>query len=160
MANFWYGIPDVEFIWHGEWADPELRYGGIVSKSANDLEDFLYEHALEYFGREPNAKEFAEYMYDEGDYVKYALANVLVPPDGVDESVVNAIDFHSSFPGTYDLQDVLDKIYELRKTTIIPDSVWDKVYKTFAKYDDMDEATDEAQQVLIDEVTNPENYET
>lgn len=26
--NTWYGTKNIEFIWHGEWSDPELSYDG------------------------------------------------------------------------------------------------------------------------------------
>lgn len=31
QKEFWRGVEGVGFIWHGEWADPELRYGNIVA---------------------------------------------------------------------------------------------------------------------------------
>ena len=41
-ADLFYGVPEVEFIWHGEWADPEVAYKGKLY-SYTDLEDTLYD---------------------------------------------------------------------------------------------------------------------
>lgn len=41
-ADLFYGVPEVEFIWHGEWADPEVAYKGKLY-SYIDLEDTLYD---------------------------------------------------------------------------------------------------------------------
>lgn len=43
QKEFWRGVEGVEFIWHGEWADPELRYGNIVANCVeveNDLQAY------------------------------------------------------------------------------------------------------------------------
>lgn len=29
--TYWRGVEGVEFLWHGEWVDPELRYDNIVA---------------------------------------------------------------------------------------------------------------------------------
>ena len=44
--NFWRGVEGVEFLWHGEWADPELRYGNIVA-NCHTVEDELHYDASE-----------------------------------------------------------------------------------------------------------------
>lgn len=47
MSKIWWrGIEGVEMIWHGEWADPELTYKGVV-KNYYDVEDPLFELAEE-----------------------------------------------------------------------------------------------------------------
>lgn len=38
----WYGIPDVGFIWHGEWNDPEIEYKG-KRINATIVEDTMWE---------------------------------------------------------------------------------------------------------------------
>lgn len=35
------GVADSVFIWHGEWSDPEIYYGGYLINS-NDVEDMLW----------------------------------------------------------------------------------------------------------------------
>lgn len=39
--TYWRGVEGVEMLWHGEWADPELRYDDVVA-NYNDVEDYLY----------------------------------------------------------------------------------------------------------------------
>lgn len=36
------GVPGSTYIWHGEWADPEVLWGG-VELNVNDVEDSLWE---------------------------------------------------------------------------------------------------------------------
>ena len=38
--NTWLGTKDIEFIWHGEWSDPELSYMGKVIDYWS-IEDFV-----------------------------------------------------------------------------------------------------------------------
>ena len=38
--NFWRGVEGVELLWHGEWSDPELRYGNIVA-NCTYVEEYL-----------------------------------------------------------------------------------------------------------------------
>lgn len=38
----WRGVPNTVFIWHGEWADPEIWYDG-GEYNATDVEDNLWE---------------------------------------------------------------------------------------------------------------------
>lgn len=50
----WRGVPGTRFIWHGEWADPEIEYKGHTI-NANEVEDFFYTTYKE---------EMEEYGYD------------------------------------------------------------------------------------------------
>ena len=50
----WRGVPGTRFIWHGEWADPEIEYKGHLI-NANDVDDYFYEVYKE---------EMEEYGYD------------------------------------------------------------------------------------------------
>ena len=50
----WRGVPGTRFIWHGEWADPEIEYKGHLI-NANEVEDYFYEVYKE---------EMEEYGYD------------------------------------------------------------------------------------------------
>lgn len=34
QRDYWRGVEGIDFLWHGEWADPELRYGNIVANGA------------------------------------------------------------------------------------------------------------------------------
>lgn len=55
MANNWRGCKDIEMIWHGEWADPELvtEYDGVEYWfNYYDIENALWEDFLESEGIE------------------------------------------------------------------------------------------------------------
>lgn len=39
--DLWRGVPGAIFIWHGEWADPEILYEGHLLNSS-DVEDSLW----------------------------------------------------------------------------------------------------------------------
>ena len=71
----WYGIQDVGFIWHGEWAPPEVEYNG---KTANAIEvgESLWEDFYEEFGRDPTDEEFDEYIIKHQDSVKFLIEEV------------------------------------------------------------------------------------
>jgi hypothetical protein len=56
----WRGIDGTTYIWHGEWADPEVWYDG-EEFSANQLEDYcwdVYKTECQEEGREANEQEF------------------------------------------------------------------------------------------------------
>lgn len=62
MANY-RGIPNIEFVWHGEWADPELIYKGH-SFNYWDVEDALWGDYVE---------QECEGNADKGDDYAFAL---------------------------------------------------------------------------------------
>ncbi len=68
--NYWYEIEGVEFIWHGEWADPELyseKYDCIVNSV--DVEEYFYNNFKEEVGDEINAwKAYVRQFDPEADY--------------------------------------------------------------------------------------------
>lgn len=39
--TYWRGVEGVEMIWHGEWADPELRYDNIVANCPTVEDDLI-----------------------------------------------------------------------------------------------------------------------
>lgn len=60
----WYGIEDIGFIWHGEWADPEIEYDGMVVNSF-DIENTMWERWLyEENGDENDDIGFSNYMLE------------------------------------------------------------------------------------------------
>lgn len=71
----WYGIQDVGFIWHGEWAAPEVEYNG---KTVNAIEvgESLWNDFYEEFGRSPTDEEFDEYMIEHQDMVKFLIEEI------------------------------------------------------------------------------------
>lgn len=44
--NYYRGIKDIDFIWHGEWKDPELSYNGMTV-NYYDVEDTIWEEYME-----------------------------------------------------------------------------------------------------------------
>ena len=71
----WYcGIRGVEFLRHGEWADPEIMYNGYIF-NCNDLEDRL----LEYYNEtENNNITFEEYITRNKDLVFSELDDLII----------------------------------------------------------------------------------
>ena len=69
MANY-RGIPNIEFVWHGEWADPELIYKGHKFNYW-DIEDSLWDYFLEgHTGKEePTDDMFADWVRENHDTV-------------------------------------------------------------------------------------------
>ena len=55
------GVQEIEFIWHGEWADPELEY---KDKTFNywDVEDALWQDFKEEGGAEDDEEAFDKYV--------------------------------------------------------------------------------------------------
>ena len=60
----WYSIPDIGFLYHGEWSDPELEYKG-VRVNLHDVEDTMWDYFQDETGSE-----------DEDEFAKYVLENV------------------------------------------------------------------------------------
>lgn len=72
----WYGIEGIKFIWHNEWADPEIEYKGkrcscyIVEDTM--WEDFTHDDDGERIPDELCGEdEFAKYMKENAETVKY-----------------------------------------------------------------------------------------
>lgn len=64
--KLWCGVPDVYFIWHGEWSDPEVLYKRKIFNLPVDVETPLYEYYQDDC-RKKNIKDNDNY----DDYVKY-----------------------------------------------------------------------------------------
>ena len=77
--KYFYGIYGIEFVWHGAWADPELRWHG---KSFNyyDVENPLwdiYNEECEEENKEPNEKEFAVWVKENAYMAREFLQNLM-----------------------------------------------------------------------------------
>lgn len=103
--DLFYGIPEVEFIWHGEWNDPEVAYKGKLY-NYYDLENSLYElfeddiengelvidttgyEDLPRGSKEEQAKEdaFEKWVKDNANLV-YEEIELLEPTDTYEESL-------------------------------------------------------------------------
>lgn len=77
----WYGFADIGFIWHGEWADPELEFDGRQF-NVHLVEDALYDCYCEYRNDdsdivENNDDAFDTWVYNNPDlvheYCEYAV---------------------------------------------------------------------------------------
>lgn len=62
----WHGCPEIKFVWHGEWATPEIVYKGNVMYSS-DIEDVLWDRFLEDGGTDDYDNPEVEKEFD--DYV-------------------------------------------------------------------------------------------
>lgn len=71
----WYGIPDIGFIYHGDWADPEIEYDGETLNSCivEDSMWSMYTEDCEEMGKESNIDEFTTYMKEHADDVYYLI---------------------------------------------------------------------------------------
>ena len=69
-APFWYGIPSVELVWHGEWGDPEIYYRGKYY-NAYQAENELYAIWRDQIEYGETDLVFDEWMQSVGgDYLK------------------------------------------------------------------------------------------
>lgn len=71
----WYGIEDIGFVWHGEWADPEIEYKG-KRFSCYIIEDTMwYDYTHDDEDNEIPTEmcpedEFGEWMRQNADVVR------------------------------------------------------------------------------------------
>ena len=77
MAN-WYGIPEIKFIWHNEWADPEIEYRGRRC-SCYIVEDTMWERYREDDLSDPD--EFERYMRENAEEVRELCELALFPEE-------------------------------------------------------------------------------
>ena len=74
------GVPDVYFIYHGEWADPEVMYKGKYFNLPVDVETPLwseYEECCEEFGKKTTDEGFAEWVGNNPVNVYDVLNNLI-----------------------------------------------------------------------------------
>ena len=72
MKN-WYGIEGITFLYHGEWADPEIEYKGHIFNSW-DIENAFYEDWKD----SGLAISFEGYMVMAGECVKEYLDDYIL----------------------------------------------------------------------------------
>ena len=63
----WYGIPDVGFIWYGNYSDPYIEYNG-KQIDAYIVEDTMWERFREEFPHGSDG-DFDQYMLDHREEV-------------------------------------------------------------------------------------------
>ena len=83
--KYWYGIYPIQFIWHNEWSDPELKaYGKTVN--VHDIEDGLYERFYEesqekgirFAEMNDESRAFEDWMLSNKDYVRQEFKDLFV----------------------------------------------------------------------------------
>ena len=57
----WFGIKGAKYIYHGDWADPEIQYDGM-SLNYFDVEEFLLDEYREEHPEDKNDKGFDDWM--------------------------------------------------------------------------------------------------
>lgn len=75
----WYGIPDIGFIYHNNWEDPEIEYKGKRFNS-HDIQDTMWEYfneACEESTIKPTDDGFGLYTKDNQDLV-YEMLDMLI----------------------------------------------------------------------------------
>ena len=130
------GVPEIEFVYHGEWADPELIYKG---KSFNfwDIEgglweDFLEEHT-EYkdsdSGNADTEREFTEYVRDRAtDYLDDVIAGGYF-----NESLTESTS--DTFQNLSDKE--VERLYkEFKAKGMTEDEIFDEIYAIDCSKDD------------------------
>lgn len=73
-------VPDVYFIYHGEWSDSEVMYKDKLFNLPMDVEDPLYNYYCEYCEeneREVIDEDFAEWVENNPDDVYEILGNLI-----------------------------------------------------------------------------------
>ena len=89
----WRGVPGTKFIWHGEWADPEILYKNQLINS-NDAEDMLY-NSYEEEREEGYKGSFDQWVAEQPKgYLAGCLDDILFgmsETETVDESISRSI---------------------------------------------------------------------
>ena len=74
----YYGIPEVKYIYHNEWSDPELYYKEEYY-NINDIEDIMYSDFEEYKEENPDYNgEFEDYMREHTEDILYLLEQLRI----------------------------------------------------------------------------------
>ena len=164
----WYGIPDLKFINHGSWADAEIEYKGLIFNEL-DIEETYFNWFNEEYPKYSD-ELFESFMLEQGDNIKFELAeNIYIPAD-VADWVVSRLDFETDITGAYTLEDVDEAIQYLKDSSIVPKALLDTIRQHFAgivegaepateDYTElMNTASHEAMHILVTEITNPKYY--
>lgn len=73
---FWYGIKSVQFIYHGDWSDPEIYYRGKLY-NAEEAEEAMYA----WYQDEKPGISFEKWMKENEDLLKNDVIPYLTPND-------------------------------------------------------------------------------
>lgn len=81
MNKKFYGIEDINFIWHGEWSDPEIEYKGQLINYYT-IENSLYEVFLDQLSNNENdGLNFVDWVY-KNKYLVYDYINLYLESEG------------------------------------------------------------------------------
>lgn len=86
----YYGLPDVKYVWNGEWADPGLIYQGKYF-NVNDIEDALWDDFREYCeetGVVEDYDMFDQWMNENTDMIYFYLDELINTGAGEDMAIV------------------------------------------------------------------------
>lgn len=87
--EYWLGIRGIYMIWHGEWADPELKYKNHIC-NYYDIEDSMFQFMKERiadgedWGDPNNDNDFADFCRAHADYIK---SDIIDFSDAMNESL-------------------------------------------------------------------------
>jgi len=149
----WYGIPGIKWLYHGDWADPEIEVDGLVYNVPDlGIEDSMWYELQEQLGRDPSDSEFQDFMLKNGDDIKADLVNYV--PVGVAEWVTDEIQY------CYSYDDLMETLKSFRTKTAIPERIIELLEKQIdpSIEDGEDDAIDQVLAVLDQEIRNPEYY--
>ena len=73
--NYYRGIRDIEFIWHGATPDPELSYQGKVV-NYYDVEDTIWQEYKEDGHNTDDEEEFVKYCQNHEAEIKQLILDI------------------------------------------------------------------------------------
>ena len=73
--NYYRGIRDIEFIWHGATPDPELSYQGKVV-NYYDVEDTIWQEYKEDGHDSDDEEEFTKYYQSHETEIKQLILDI------------------------------------------------------------------------------------
>ncbi len=82
------GIPDIIILWHGEWADPEIRWNGLTC-DYYDLDDALWDCYAEECGDKSapaDVDRFPVWVKENAELVREFLRNMAKASDEISET--------------------------------------------------------------------------
>lgn len=74
---YWYGIKNIQFISHGEWADPELYYRGKLYNAVEVEDDLYYQYQ-----HSESSLSFEDWIRANESDIKYSLMYEYTPVSG------------------------------------------------------------------------------
>ena len=75
--NFYRGIKDIEFIWHGSTPDPELSYNGMTV-NYYDVEDTIWQEYKEDGYNPDDEEEFTKYCQRHETDIKSLITDIWI----------------------------------------------------------------------------------